>query len=89
MRTYTTTQEQNFSISYASSAFSGYGHQKIKVEVILENGNKKEFSCATSNMPDFDDANNLEGQEKYEALFDLVDYKLNREISEWIYSLED
>ena len=39
-------------------------------------------------MPDFDEATDLEGQEKYEALFDLVDYSLDGEIAEWINEIE-
>lgn len=89
MKTYTTTQGQEFTIDYASSITAGYGHQKITVSVVSENGDKKEFSAKTNNMPDFDEASDLEGQEKYEALFDLVDYSLDGEISEWLYEIEN
>lgn len=89
MKTYTTTQGQEFTIDYASAITAGYGHQKITASVVSENGDKRDFSAKTNNMPDFDDATDLEGQEKYEALFDLVDYSLDGEISEWLYELEN
>ena len=40
MTTYTTTQGQDFTIDYASSIFAGFGHQKITVQVVSENGEK-------------------------------------------------
>ena len=88
MKVYTTTQGQEFTIDYASAITAGYGHQKITAYVNAENGDKKEFSAKTNNMPDFDEATDLEGQEKYEALFDLVDYSLDGEIAEWINEIE-
>lgn len=90
MTTYTTTQGQDFTIDYASSIFAGYGHQKITVQVVSENGDKKEFWSKTDNMPGYDEANDLDyGQEKFEALFELVESKLDGEISEWLYELEN
>lgn len=89
MKTYTTTQGQEFTIDYASAIFAGYGHQKITVSVVAENGDKKEFWHKTNNMPDFDEATDLEGQEKYEALFELVEYSLDGEISEWLYNTKE
>ncbi|MGV8914365.1 MAG: hypothetical protein ACOH1X_02840 [Kaistella sp.] len=87
MKTYTTSQAQNFTIDYASAIFSGSGHQKINVHVISESGDKKEFDHTTNNMPDFDKANELEGQEKYEALFEIIENDLDGEIAEWLYEL--
>lgn len=89
MKTYTTTQGQEFTIDYASSQFSGYGHQKITVQAVSENGDKREFWHKTNNMPDFDEANSLEyGQEQFEALFELVEYSLDGEISDWLNEIE-
>ncbi len=90
MKIYTTTQGQEFTIDYASAITAGYGHQKITVSVVAENGDKKDFNHKTNNMPDFDKANGLDyGQEKFEALFELVEYSLDGEISEWIYEIEN
>ncbi|MDK7376161.1 MULTISPECIES: hypothetical protein [Weeksella] len=87
MKTYTTSEiaEFNYTVDYASSLPSGYGHRKITVCIIAENGDKKEFNSTTNNMYDFDQAMNLEGQEKYEALFDLVEDNLDGKIAEWLY----
>lgn len=89
MKTYTTTQGQDFRVDFASAITAGYGHQKITVRVILENGEENNFSAKTNNMPDFDEATDLEGQEKFDALFSLVESSLDGEITEWIYSLEN
>lgn len=89
MKTYTTSQDQDFTVNYASSLSSGHGHKKINALVVAENGEKKEFHSVTSNMPDFDEATDLEGQEKFDALFSLVESSLDGEIAEWIYSLEN
>lgn len=90
MKNYTTTQGQDFTIDYASAITAGYGHQKITVSVVAENGDKKDFSAKTSNMPDFDEASDLDyGQDKFEALFELVESSLDGEISEWLYELQN
>lgn len=89
MKTYTTSQSQEFTIDYASSLPSGHGHRKITVSVIAENGDKKDFSSITSNMHSYDEANDLEGQEKYEALFEIIENDLDGKLTEWISSIED
>ena len=89
METYTTTQGQYFQIMYASSLPSGHGGRKIEVEVCSKSGDLKMFSATTSNMPSFDEANELEGQKKYEALFEIIESDTDGEISEWIYELEN
>lgn len=89
MKTYTTTQDQNFTIEYASALPAGYGHKKITASIVAANGDKKDFRATTSNMPNFDESTDLEGQEKYEALFELVENDLDGEISEWIYETEE
>lgn len=89
MKTYTTSQGQEFTIDYASAITAGYGHKKINVRVCSENGDLKEFSATTNNMPDYDGANDFEGQEKYEAFFELVEHSLDGEIADWIFELEN
>lgn len=89
MKTYTTSQGQNFIVDFASAITAGYGHQKITVRVILENGEENDFSATTNNMPDFDEATDLEGQEKIDALFLLVESSLDGEIVEWIYEINE
>lgn len=91
MKTYTTSEiaEFNYSVDYASSLTAGYGHKEISVRIVSENGEVQDFKATTSNMYDYDAAMDLEGQEKYEALFELVESQLDGEIAEWLYSLED
>ena len=91
MKTYTTREiaEFNYSIDYASSLPSGYGHKEISVRVVSENGDVKDFRAVTSNMHDYDIATKLEGQEKYEALFELVESSLDGQIAEWLYFINE
>jgi hypothetical protein len=62
---------------------AGHGHKKIKVELLYK-GEYRVFSATTSNMPDYDDATDLEAEEKNEALFNLVSYQLEDQINEWL-----
>jgi len=84
MKTYKTTTGQEFTIYHASDLTAGYGHKKITVTVADENYDTKEFSSTTTNMPGYDEANDLEGQERYEALFELVEYDIDDAIAEWL-----
>ena len=87
MKTFTTSQAQDFTIDYASAISAGFGHKRITVDVIAENGDKKEFEATSNNMPAYDEADELEGQEKYEALFEMVESALDDQIAEWISDL--
>lgn len=89
MKTYTTSSigEFNYSVTYASDLVAGYGHKEIRVRILSECGETKDFKAVTSNMYDYDKAMDLEGQEKIEALFELVEHQLDDEIAEWLHSL--
>ena len=89
MKTYLTSEiaEFEYIISHASSLSSGYGHREIFVTVNHE-GQEKDFKAVTSNMHDYDEASDLEGQEKYEALFELIESKIAGQIAQWIYEQE-
>jgi len=91
MKNYTTSEiaEFNYTVEFASALTSGYGHKEITATVVSENGQTKEFKSVTSNMPDYDKAMDLDGQEQYEALFDLVESNIDGRIAEWLYNLED
>jgi hypothetical protein len=69
-------------VLFASASFAGYGHQTITVELEC-NGLKGTFTHTTSNMSDFDNAMDLEGQEKYNALYDLISYSISDEVNEF------
>jgi hypothetical protein len=73
-------------IYHASAKPSGYGHIEIKVELFL-NGKFKEFSAITDNMPDYDAASELEGNEKCNALYKLIEHKISNSVDEWIEEL--
>lgn len=87
MKTYSTDSGHQFSVDYASSLPAGHGHRKIKVILVTSvTGERitKEFKAVTSNMPDYDHASDLEGQEKYEALFELIQYNIDHLVDEWL-----
>lgn len=70
-------------IVYASSLLEGYGHQRINIEVEYE-GLTENFSATTNFMPGYDAAMELEGQEKYEALYSLIANDIDEDILEWL-----
>lgn len=63
----------------------GYGHKKITVELHY-NGDYQKFTATTNNMPGFDAACELEGSEKYLALYKLIENQIIDEVSEWLES---
>ena len=75
-------------LNYANALTAGYGHKEITVELCYE-GEYKTFKAVTNNMPGFDDAQDIEDyEEKQLALFELVDYKIEDEVSEWIAEID-
>ena len=76
-------------VCHAYSRFNGYGHYNIIVELYCKQIDEYHtFEAVTNNMPDFDAAQELEGQEKYDALFDIIKYEIQEEVTEWIESLK-
>ena len=73
-------------INYAFSKLTGYGHHKIIVELDFA-GEFKTFSKTTNNMPAFDEANDLEGEDKWEALYNIIANDIEDEVAEWIEEL--
>lgn len=73
-------------VTYADSLFAGYGHQRIKVELEYD-GESEIFSATTDFMPGFDEANELDGQERYDALYDLIEAQIEEEVLEWLTSI--
>lgn len=75
-------------LNYVSAKQSGYGHKTITVELFYKD-QKKEFSHTTSNMPDYDDATDIEDyEEKNRALYDLISYSIEDQIAEWIQEID-
>jgi len=83
MTTYTVSNEE-FTVTYASASYSGYGHRNITVRVLVR-GREVAFSETTNFMRRFWEADDLEGQEKYEALYELVSDSINEQLAEWLY----
>ena len=75
-------------INYTQALTSGHGHKKITVELCFQE-EYKTFSATTSNMPDYDEATELEGGDKDEALFNIVSRQLADQIDEWIVEIEN
>lgn len=71
---------------HAQSSPSGYGHQEITVELEYR-GHKKSFKSVTSDMPAFDEANCLEGEEKQLALFKII--HIGNDITEWMLEVDE
>ena len=84
MTTYETAAGNEFTIDYSSAKQAGYGHKTITSTVVLSAGERQDFSATTNNMPDYDEATDLEGQEKHEALFDLIHNAVSESIDEWV-----
>lgn len=82
-KTFTTPSGNKFTIDYSSVAHVGNGHVKISVTIVDEQGDMETFEETTHNMPAYDRANNLDGQEKYEALYDIVSSSIDAQIDEW------
>ena len=75
-------------IVYANAMTSGYGHKKVTVELMYD-GNRKSFYATTNCMPAYDAANDLEGEEKYVAFYELIDSQVEDEVAEWLEELEE
>ena len=77
MTTFTTLSGVTFTVEFAMARPSGYGHYSIYVDVLFPSCKRFTFISTTNNMPGIDAANELEGHERYEALYLLVASKLD------------
>lgn len=75
-------------INYTQSLTAGHGHKKITVELYFL-GEYKTFSATTSNMPDYDDATELDGSAKDVALFSIISRQIEDQVNEWIVEVEN
>ena len=84
MKTFTTTEGQEFTIIHAATLPSGQWNRLITVEV--KHGERRSyFEAVTSNNRAHQRAKHMDwGQEFFEALFELVQSELDAEITEWI-----
>lgn len=74
----------------ATAKFAGHGHYKISITLERvepgwdNNGDRKEFHATTNDMPAYDAAMDLEGDDKYVALYEIIQYKIADEVAEWL-----
>lgn len=87
MKTLTTfVADKEIEIYHANAITSGYGHKKITVELSY-NGEYKKFTAITNNMPSYDATTELEGSDKYYALYELIERQIIDNVSEWLENL--
>jgi hypothetical protein len=75
-------------INYTQAFTDGHGHKKITVELCLLS-EYKTFSATTSSMYDYDEATELEGCDKDEALFKIISGQIEDEVQEWFLEIEN
>lgn len=75
-------------VHYASCITSGYGHKKITVELKLD-GEYRKFTATTNAMHLTDEAADLEGQERYNALYDIIAIDIDDEVRNWVAELNE
>lgn len=85
-KVFTTQLGDVFTINHASTSFAGYGHQRVTVEIQC-NGKTKEFSKTTTQIELIDESKELEGQQRYEALFEATGLEYDTAFAERIADL--
>lgn len=83
-----TINNQELEITYATAISSGFGHKKVSVTFYDYNNSESiVLSHTTNNMRGFDAASELEGQEKYIALYELIQYDIQEQLEEFVSPL--
>lgn len=76
MKAITLENGKEVTLTHVTQASSGYGHKEITC-YFMYNGEEVNVSAITDNMPDFDDAMDIEDyNERATALFELVEYRV-------------
>ena len=88
MKTLTLTNGTEINLNYANAIVAGAGHKKITVELYY-NGNYKEFSATTTDMSAYDDATELDGEDKQVALYEIISHKIEDLIFDWLYEIDE
>jgi hypothetical protein len=87
MKNLTLTNGTEINLSCANAIGAGAGHKKITVELYF-NGNYKDFSYTTTDMSAYDEATELDGEDKQIALFEIISHKIEDLIFDWIYEID-
>jgi hypothetical protein len=83
MKSITTLAGKEIEVYHAQAVTSGHGHKKITVELRYGNMYEK-FTATTDNMPAFDDAQEFQGAEYYQALYDIIENQIEDRTTEWL-----
>jgi len=82
----TFVNNKEIEVIFANATSNGYGHKKINVELCY-NGEYRTFTAITNNMPAYDKATDLEGEEKRYALYEIIENNIADEVSEWLENI--
>lgn len=70
-------------VTHATAKKTAYGRFEITATIQDDDFNEKEFSAETTNTHDLDRVSDLEGKERYTALFSLIENKVKKEVDSW------
>jgi hypothetical protein len=70
-------------VYYAKALPHSFGSVKVTVELLCD-GQFKEFTGYVNFMPNYDFAMTLDGDQRYQFLFNLIESQISDEIKEWI-----
>ena len=85
-----TINNQELDIINANSISSGHGHKKVLVNIHnLNTGQSKTFTSVSNNMRAFDEIQSLEleGEEKYVALYEIIATDIQEQLEEFVSPL--
>lgn len=83
-----TINNTELELTYATAISSGFGHKKVSVTFYDYNNSESiVLSATTNNMRAFDAASELEGDEKYEALYNIIAADIQDQLEEFVSPL--
>ena len=80
--------DKTLELCYANSMTYGYGHKSVMVQLYY-NGMYKDFAATTNRVDLTDDASELEGDERYLALYNIIDGQIEHLVIDWIEELDN
>ena len=83
-----TINNQELELFFAGKLYAGHGHQKIAVtfyNTLTQEG--KQFTSTTNNMRAFDAAEELEGDERRMALYEIIAADIQDQLEEFVSPL--
>ena len=69
-------------VTYAKAEKTGYGRFKISVSIRNNDFEERTFSHTTTNTEGIDEAMSFEGMERYQALYELIEYSIQGQVQE-------